>query len=124
MHLKFKIWLLNELDGGLLKQTGIGAGSSVQAIKPTPIKSKQQSVSTTQKSAEEMKQDQIISDIQNAATLYQKDIQKSGGNVNIAATRDPQGTFNVLTKYNQNLAKNKDSAIAAIKGLLYGDAQK
>ena len=121
MKLDFKKWLLNELDGGLVKPTGIGAGSPVQQIRPTPIKPKQPTTATTQKTPEELKQDQTISDIQNAATMYQKDIQKSGGNVNISATKDPEGIFNVLTRYNQSLAKNKAPAIAAIKGLLYGD---
>lgn len=121
MNLYFKNWLLNELDGGLVKPTGIGAGSPVQSIRTTPIKAKQPTTATTQKSPTEIKQDQTISDIQNAATMYQKDIQKSGGNVNIAAARDPEGIFNVLTRYNQSLAKNKAPAIAAIKGLLYGD---
>lgn len=120
MKLSFKNWLFNELDGGLIKSTGIGAGASVGSIKPAPVKQKQPTTATTQKSPEELKQDKTISDIKTAGTLYQTDIQKSGGNVNIAAARDPEGTFRVLTKYVPDLAKNKAPAIAAIKALVSG----
>lgn len=117
MKLNFKEWLIYELDGGLIKSTGIGAGTSIGSVKPTPVKPKQATPATTQKTPE----DTLIPVIQNAATLYQKDIQKAGGNVNVAAQRDPEGTFNILTRYNPELTKNKPAAIAAIKGLLYGD---
>lgn len=118
MNISFKKWLFNEIEGGLIKPTGIGSNSAMSAVKVAPIK--------PMASAKTNPEDALISSIKDAATLYQDKLKNSGVKVNDLAKKDPEGTFDTLAKYDKSMSllKNKPAVMAAIKGLISGDQRK